>query len=641
MQFFGITAELFFLLLAALGGGLVLAYLVKLRRRRVSVPFSPLWAKVLSERKAHSAWQRIKRWLSLLLQLLILFLLLVALRDPRAEDDSADARNVLVVIDTSASMATRDGPGGRDRMEIARQAALSVLDGLGQHDHVMVVQLDDVPRPLTPFDRPSAALRARVSALGAGATSADPVAARRFAARSLAGRSRPELVFVSDFAFAPEVIEAFGQVDLPINTELRLLRAGGEQGNLAITGFNVRRYLANRLNYEVFVTVESSFDLPVTAELTLTANGRAIDRLEIELAPHGTASHVYGNLPTGGSRLEASLEIVGGDAIDRFSLDDRAFALLPRDQKTSVLLVSGDNLFVEAPLLLNQNLTLSRSTPSAYDPATVGDVDVVVFNDVTAPAPEGTSALYIHPDGPDSPWAIQGQVENPIIDRFARGDALMRWMHGFRSLNVLHAQRLDRGEDDTALAWSIRGDPMFMRRDRPDQRLVAVAFRIEESDFALRTAYPLFLLNAVDWLADDGGGLVEGLATGRAHRVRLPPEAGPVVWLRAPDDTVRALDNTDGAATVYPQEPGFHGLFWSEPSEGAVPTRWLAANLFDPAESRVAGAAEGLDFELAEDATEVHAAAFLERREPWVYLLLLAAVLLVFEWVSYNRRVTV
>ena len=51
---------------AALGGLAVLAYVLKMRRRRFEVPFSTLWQRVLREKEATSLWKRLRRFLSLL-----------------------------------------------------------------------------------------------------------------------------------------------------------------------------------------------------------------------------------------------------------------------------------------------------------------------------------------------------------------------------------------------------------------------------------------------------------------------------------------------------------------------------------------------------------------------------------------------
>src|SRR5947208_2732977 len=86
------------------GAVVVGLYILKLRRRPVPVPFSPLWTRVLRDKEATSLFSRLKRLWSLLLQLILLALLVWALGDPRTAVEQVKGRNLVVLVDTSASM---------------------------------------------------------------------------------------------------------------------------------------------------------------------------------------------------------------------------------------------------------------------------------------------------------------------------------------------------------------------------------------------------------------------------------------------------------------------------------------------------------------------------------------------------------
>jgi len=70
-------------LFAIFGGVMVVLYILRLRRRRVQVPFSPLWARVVVEKQASSLFRALKRIGSLLVQLAIVALVVRALGDPK------------------------------------------------------------------------------------------------------------------------------------------------------------------------------------------------------------------------------------------------------------------------------------------------------------------------------------------------------------------------------------------------------------------------------------------------------------------------------------------------------------------------------------------------------------------------------
>lgn len=103
----------------------VVLYILKLRRRPVAVVFSPIWQRVLGARESSRLFSQLKRWLSLILQLVLLALLALALGDPRLAARAAETRHVVVLVDGSASMQASDVPAGVSAPPVRRSRACS------------------------------------------------------------------------------------------------------------------------------------------------------------------------------------------------------------------------------------------------------------------------------------------------------------------------------------------------------------------------------------------------------------------------------------------------------------------------------------------------------------------------------------
>src|SRR3954465_7584710 len=112
----------------------VVFYILKLRRRPVAVPFSKIWERILRDKEATSLFSQLKRLLSLLLQLALLALLLLALGDPRAAQNLIEGRNIVVLIDASASMSATDV--APSRLEAAREQVRAMVRGLSGSDRM-------------------------------------------------------------------------------------------------------------------------------------------------------------------------------------------------------------------------------------------------------------------------------------------------------------------------------------------------------------------------------------------------------------------------------------------------------------------------------------------------------------------------
>src|SRR5215210_564893 len=114
--------------LLALAIPIVIFYMLRLRREELAVSSSLLWRRALLDRTANSPWQRLRRNLLLLLQLLLLILLVLSLARPFLLAGAAATGNMVVVLDASASMQTRDETGGRSRFERARAEVSALID---------------------------------------------------------------------------------------------------------------------------------------------------------------------------------------------------------------------------------------------------------------------------------------------------------------------------------------------------------------------------------------------------------------------------------------------------------------------------------------------------------------------------------
>ena len=164
------------------------AYILKLRRRRYEVPFSRLWQRVLGEKDSTSLWRRLKRLLSLAVQLAFVALLVGSALDPRlGEAAAATGRSVVVIVDASASMQARDeGPDAPSRLDRAREEASRLLRSLGAGDAALVLRMDAQATALSRFESDPARLAQVVGTIQPSDSAADlPAHLCRFAVRSI------------------------------------------------------------------------------------------------------------------------------------------------------------------------------------------------------------------------------------------------------------------------------------------------------------------------------------------------------------------------------------------------------------------------------------------------------------------------
>src|SRR5256885_3231059 len=100
----------------------VAMYLLRLRRTETIVPSTLLWQRLAADVEANAPWQRLRRSLLFLLQLLLVVILALLAARPFIERPAGLARDIVLIVDTSASMSATDV--APDRLAAARAAAL-------------------------------------------------------------------------------------------------------------------------------------------------------------------------------------------------------------------------------------------------------------------------------------------------------------------------------------------------------------------------------------------------------------------------------------------------------------------------------------------------------------------------------------
>ncbi len=115
------------------------------------VPSTYLWEQVQKDIEVSNPWQRLKKNLLLLLQLLAAVLLVIALTRPYLPVAQDSVRHLVVVLDCSASMAASDV--SPSRFDEARRVAGKMADQLGPGDCMTLITMEEKPGILVSASR--------------------------------------------------------------------------------------------------------------------------------------------------------------------------------------------------------------------------------------------------------------------------------------------------------------------------------------------------------------------------------------------------------------------------------------------------------------------------------------------------------
>lgn len=597
-------------------------YMLRLRRRDVPIGSTFLWQQLIHDVEANAPWQRLRfSWL-LLLQLLIALAVVLAAARPFSQAPSALAANVVLIVDTSASMNATDPEG--PRIGLARDAARAIIDELPQGGRVTVVAADGTAHVLvSETDERSEAFDA-IDGISASQLPGDLTDAFALASALAARDADSSVVVVTDAG-------GDGLPVVGIGAPIRVVRVGSSDANQALAALSVARR-SGGAQLEAFVAVSNPSGVEVTRRLELYADDALVDAREMTIPAGRRAEAIVGTVPASARVVEA--RIAGEDAL---LTDDRAFALVPSDAPIRTLIVSPGNTYLEQAFALLPRLEVYAVAPDAYadalDEAAEAQTPygLVIFDRWQPDAPPDAAALYLGPDGGGS-WGTAGEtIDTPAIGATNADEPVLRYVD-LSTVHVGRARALTLAAGMRPVVATPVGSPL-LAIGRVDGRATAVlAFALGESDLPLQVAFPLLVSNLADALVPAEGGV-------------LPASAGlgtPIAL--ALDPAVSSVTVSDGATSQIVPLTGGHGTLPGAErigirevfdADGALVGR-VAANLFSAGESDIAPG----DAQRITDMGRVTSGETDDgttRAEWWWPIALAVLALLLVEWVLFHR----
>ncbi len=659
---------------------LVALYFLKLRRQVRLVPSTLLWKRAVEDLHVNAPFQRLRRSLLLLLQLLVLALAAIALGKPIWQREQTAESTIILLIDQSASMGVLEADG-KTRLDLAKQQAKTAIANMSDESRAMVIAFCDRATVVSSFDQNKDALIRKIdsieqtqstSTLAEAVSLAEAYAQNVIIGGDVAGSDiAPESAAptAAVFLFTDGRIEDSRRVTpqkLDVS-KIRVTHVGTRSDNVGITAMEARRDYERPEFLEVVAAVQNFSPQPVTLDATLYIEGRSIDVQTLNLDGGRTDPSVDtapGEPPPGSSRLAVfdHVEFEGGGIAevvlnidDALSADDRAWTVLDPPRRVKVLLVSDGNDFLQG-VLSTLFIQLSTMTPAKYESAReeeIADGDRSLF-DVVILDRHSTDRL---PSGNYFFWGsipkIEGVSAGPVVDN----EVIFNWDDTHAVLRHIAVETLDVAQwlrltlpSDAVSLIDGQTSPVLAYLTRDTSQFLISAFSLivmdeagaprMNTDWVASVDFVVFMQNAVQFLSSNIAATgARSVAPGEPVTLPVAAEKGgakpPTVDILRPDATTDSVP-TAGAQTVHYARTRTVGPYRVSP--GVPGQDVFAVNLFNPTESDVAPAPSVV---FGGEGLEAKASTLQTSKPAWPYFLLAILALLILEWIVYNRRVFV
>lgn len=662
------------LLAAAVIPPLIILYFLKLRRKTQPISSTFLWQQSVEDIRANAPFQKLRKSLLLILQLLALLLLALSVMQPQIQAGQTQGGKTIILIDNSASMnSTSVTPelkaGDVTRLDEAKRRAKDRVEQLysggmfvSSAGETMVIAFNDRAEITSRFTSSKQQLLQAIDRIQPtdGETR---IAEALKLARAYTTNPNPDDMArpIAD----PAVLELFSDgriADLKEQVlrgeSLKFHALGGETAdNVAFASVSVERPYDRPDAVQVFVALLNFNREEVTCRIQLSVDGRARGIEETTVGPAEINPSTQAFSPGRANVVFSPFDQPRGAVIevanireDDLAVDNVVQVVVapPKRLKVALVTESPARSIILRALEGMKFERLDALSPERYEQkAGAGELevyDVVVIDNYKPVAMPPGRYLTFGPTPPVQGLTEFGEGEQQLVLSGKDDHPVLRYV-AHDNLFVNKFRLVQGGSDVQTLLEGSRGAAVMAISHGPMQ-VIHVTFDPLESNWPFQRGFVTFLYNAVDFLGHAGEAITsETLRPGDAITARLPAAANDI-QLRTPALIVNTGEDAGEGEVVKltPVDPtqfawgpirlaGLYTLSWKVGEESQ--SRDFAANILSESEGRI-----DVDpkIEIGQESADSRDTAGNANTPLWPYAIGLCLALLMVEWWVYHRK---
>ena len=599
-------------------------YFLKLKRQRMKVPSLFLWQQVLRDRRVNSPFQRFKRHILLILQLILLSLLVLAALEPYVFGTLHKGKRIPILIDNSASMGALDTKGGQTRLERAKEKVRKMVEDKVSGQEFCLISFSNSAKKVCGFTDNARILLDALNKIKVEDLPSNIEDALRMAQAMARNYPFNEAILFSDGNFPK-------QADFNLSFKLNFQKIPSGGTNLSITALTARRMSSG--DWRIFTELSGTEDAK-TANLEFYLNGKLLGKETFTPSPD-QAERLSFTVP-GDRRGDLELRIVT-DRFDSLKSDNKAWLRLPRLRPLRVFI---------SPSLRSVNAAM-RGIDGIKIFSEENGLDNTMFDliitDNSADFVKESRVLFsagIVPEKLQSMLKITKHSVN-LVD-WNREDELLRHVE-LRELTILEGPVPTNSEGSSVNKKEIadlgyetlifaKKAPLLLKRRWGEHSQYNLLFHPDHSTLPYRIAFPILIKNLVE-IARRKAGLADLAAdhTGVLPDLTLLPNTEYTITRT--NSTTKRKEKTDKNGTLTGVAAFKSGKY--KITANGKNVYEIGVSLLNRDESSLKGVKKISFNELAVTAERTKAQV---AKSLWKYFALLALIVLFIEWWFFNKR---
>lgn len=530
---------------------IVLFYLLKQQYQEKKVSSLYLWQEALVDLEANTPWQKLKKNLSMILQIVAALLMVLALSNPFIIVGEKKMDKVALVIDTSMSMQAVDIKP--NRFEVAKKLALDYLEKLEPDTQVTLISMGNKAVIEENMSNDKSRISEKLKNLKVTNETAN-FGETVSIINSLWGIDpNTNIIFFSDTKFNVmeddntnwkesntvkkdgSTVNGEDNFDKKIGNEVKKNRGIDEKIEFVIVRGDGVNYAIILMSHSILndgdislLTVVSNFSNKDEAlPLSLYIDGKVADAKEVKVKAGEKANVYWHKIPGSAKILECRV-----DKEDSLKADNIAWSVINPSTKAKVLLITKGNQFLEKVLKLMDGIDLYKGNlediqdlsgfdlyifdSTGYGDSTErfgnidnsnninnidsGDLDKSnkdhKFGEFVPDKLPGDGNILLFNPFPNNFFTIMGETDYPLIEK--SDHELFKYVKDY-DFSIYKSKVIDVPIWGEEVLGSDKGTLAFVG-EIDKRRILVFGFDLHNTDMVLKSTFPIVITNAVDWL---------------------------------------------------------------------------------------------------------------------------------------------
>ncbi len=476
---------------------LVAVYFLKVRPRRKPTTAFFLWQRLFDQKRSTSLFQKLRDLLSLLLMLLAFASIVLALTAPVLNNEQL--KSILIIIDNSASMSTKEKGG--TRLDQGKSLAKDIIRSLNQNQQAAVAEMSLDMRYMSHFTTSPRTLIDAVSQI----EPSDCPFERKALGSSLVYRSlssdpnEADSQKINDNYRILLISDGCG-IDANLPDYVELFKVGTKSDNVGLITCDLQRIDGASLNgsaqseqLELYFQIASTSDKPIQTDLLVQYGPNRITKklIPIEIQPgiNKPEQYIITNEQSSDASIEneqAGLWTIHIDYDDALDKDNIAYLSVPPKHPIRVEVDSIDSYFLK-----NSVTAFSQTSGDLVLTDTSPDI---ILTDGT-PSEQGCSIVF-NPASSQGWWGRLGKPVEKILPHVVIKDHPLLRHCDIEAIPFVGARDVNLPDDSLVLAENDDHVPLIYRVRSGDNSALIVNMNLKDSDFYYSAWFPVMIYNA-------------------------------------------------------------------------------------------------------------------------------------------------